>query len=582
MAELSLLTKYYLNSYILDIQYNSLIFRESKAHRLVGNQMDLITEHHLDAHYSVVIVGAGPTGLTLANLLGIEGVRVLLIEQHAETVQEPRAVSIDDESLRTMQAIGIVEEILAQTVPGYGSHYYSADGRCFVRVEPTGTPYGYPRRNAFRQPVLERQLCEALHRFAHIKIAFGYTLASFSQGSSSVSLCVTGPEGRQVEIGCDYLVGCDGASSTVRSLLGFSLEGSTFNERWLIIDLENLENSFDYTKVFCNPRRPCITLPGPNRTRRFEFKLHPHEQDKDLLSPEVIQNLLATHGADPGSVIVRTAVYRFHARLATQWSKGRVFLAGDAAHLTPPFAGQGMNSGVRDAYNLAWKLAVVLRDQLGPQLLATYELERRDHAAAMIQLALQMGTVMAPRTRWSAWAIQNAFRALRIYPAAHEYIAQMKYKPAPRFLSGFVVPDGRSQHRTLVGRLFPQPHVLTQDHRSVLLDEVIANEFILLVRTARPDLAFAVATHPVWDRLRAKRVAVLPQNTDWYMSPDITIVREQDQTFAKIFVDRADAFIVLRPDHYVMACISASDIEQGSNAVDVLLQKTWATNTEQW
>src|SRR5690349_8225569 len=140
-----------------------------------GDQMDLASEHDPQGRYAVVIIGAGPTGLTMANLLGVEGIRVLLIEQHASTVQEPRAVSIDDESLRTMQAIGIVEDVLAQTIPGYGSHYFTAGGSCFAQVEPTGRPYGYPRRNAFRQPILERQLREALRRFDHVETAFGYT-----------------------------------------------------------------------------------------------------------------------------------------------------------------------------------------------------------------------------------------------------------------------------------------------------------------------------------------------------------------------------------------------------------------------
>src|SRR5207248_2060401 len=234
--------------------------------------MTLISGGDSAVQYPVVIVGGGPTGLTLANLLGVEGVRVLLIEGHTSTVQEPRAVSIDDESLRTVQAIGIVDEVLKQVVPGYGSHYYSPAGRCFVKVEPTETPYGYPRRNAFRQPVFERQLREALDRFPHVETRFGYTLESFTHDAIGVSLCVTGPEGQQTRIACDYLVGCDGANSTVRNLLGISLEGSTFSERWLIVDLEHSENPSPHTKVFCDPRRPCITLPGPNRTRRFEFK----------------------------------------------------------------------------------------------------------------------------------------------------------------------------------------------------------------------------------------------------------------------------------------------------------------------
>ncbi len=542
--------------------------------------MNSTSSRELAAWYSIIIIGSGPAGLTLANLLGLAGIRVLLIERNASTVQEPRAVSIDDESLHTMQAIGIVEEVLAETVPGYGSHYYTASGRLFAKVEPTGTPYGYPRRNAFRQPILERQLHKALSRFPHVETVFGHTFESFTQDVNGVSVRVKGPGKECVEIRCDYLIGCDGASSTIRNLLGIPLAGSTFNERWLIVDLEGSNNPFSYTKVFCNPHRPAIMLPGPHSTCRFEFMLHSYERDEDLLKPEVVQDLLNTYGAAPHSVIVRKVVYRFHARLATHWSKGRVFLAGDAAHLTPPFAGQGMNSGIRDAYNLAWKLEAVIQGRIGPGLLDTYEQERRAHAEAMIQLALQMGVVMAPHSLWSAWAIQGAFRVLSIYPAARDYIEQMKFKPKPRFLSGFIMPDNQRQHRTLVGRLFPQPHVLTQDNRNVLLDTILGNEFTLVARSSRPDLIFATATDSIWNQLQARRLAILPQGTEWCALPGVTMVRELDQTFAAVLADYPDHFIVLRPDHYVMACIQMADIMRGSDAVSTLFQRTWTATDE--
>ncbi|MBA2284478.1 MAG: bifunctional 3-(3-hydroxy-phenyl)propionate/3-hydroxycinnamic acid hydroxylase [Ktedonobacteraceae bacterium] len=540
--------------------------------------MTSVSEDGQASSYPVVIVGGGPTGLTLANLLAIEGIPTLLIERHTSTVQEPRAVSIDDEALRTMQAIGIVDEVLKQIVPGYGSHYYSPRGGCFVRVEPIETSYGYPRRNAFRQPILERQLRESLDRFSHVEARFSYTLDSFTQDAVGVLLHVTEPGGRHIQIACDYLVGCDGANSTVRDLLGIALEGSTFNERWLIVDLENSENPSPHTRVFCDPERPCITLPGPNRTRRFEFKLHPLERDEDLLAPEVIAKLLSTHEADPGSTIIRKVVYKFHARMATRWSEGRVFLAGDAVHLMPPFAGQGMNTGIRDAHNLAWKLVSVVRGRAGPGILDTYEEERRRHAAKMIQLSLQMGMVMAPPNYWWAWAIQNAFRVLGIFPAAQDYIAQMKYKPGPRFLSGFIIPDAK--HHSLVGSLFPQPYVETKEQRNMLLDEVLENGFSLLARTSQPDRVFAQMTQPVWDRLQVRRVAVLPQNAPWCLSPGITVVREIDHTLAAALAGYPDHLILLRPDHYVAACIPAADIARGSDLVGTLLQKTWRAPEE--
>ncbi len=525
-------------------------------------------------HYPVVIVGAGPTGLVLANLLGGEGIRTLLIERHPSTGREPRAVSLDDESLRTLQTLGLVTEVLQHVVPGYGSQYYSPGGRCFVTVEPTETPYGYPRRNAFRQPILERQLREGLERYSHIETRFGSTLQTLTQDASSVVVSITGPEDRRTRIACDYLIGCDGASSTVRNLLSISLAGSTFDERWLIIDLENSDSPSPHTKVFCDPRRPCISLPGPDRTHRFELKLHAHERDEALLVPEVIQNLLHTHGADPNSTIVRKVVYRFHARLADHWSKGRVFLAGDAAHLSPPFAGQGMNSGIRDAHNLAWKLAWVLRGQVGPHLLGTYERERRAHVSAMIRLALQMGSVMAPRTFLSAWAVQNTFRVLGLFPAAQAYVSQMKYKPKPRFLDGFLVSPGRRRSQTLVGSLFPQPLVETRKGEIVLLDDVLGNGFSLLALTAQPELAFASTTQAIWGQLGVRRVALLPVGTSWHDTSEITLVRERDQALMALQAKYADSVLLLRPDHYIAACIPVAEIAQRSAIIEALLQHT--------
>ena len=250
-------------------------------------------------HYPVAVIGGGPIGLTLANLLAVQGVRCLLVERNATTVQEPRAVSIDDESLRTMQAIGLADTVLDHVVPGYGSHYYAPNGVCFARVEPTGRPYGYPRRNAFRQPILEAQLKEALARFDHVETGYGIRLERYEADADRVTLSLAGPDGARRQVTCDHLVGCDGAASAVREQQGVQLEGTTFDERWLILDLEDNDNVVAYTQVFCDPRRPCITLPGPDRTRRYEFKLVGDETDADLLDPEMVARLLRTHGADP-------------------------------------------------------------------------------------------------------------------------------------------------------------------------------------------------------------------------------------------------------------------------------------------
>lgn len=525
----------------------------------------------LKPHYPVAIVGAGPTGLTLANLLGVYGIECLVIERKAATVHEPRAVSIDDESLRTMQAAGIVEEVFAQTVSGYGSDYYSAAGQCFARVQPTGQPYGYPRRNAFRQPILEQQLRKALGRFPHVATAFEHDLLSFEQDADRVALGVKRPDGSEAEIVCDYLIGCDGASSGTRRAIGTTLGGSSFGERWLIVDLENSPTPSRHTKVFCSPERPCIALPGPDLTRRYEFYLHPDERDEDLLNPEMVQHLLKTHDADPGSKIVRQVIYTFHARIAERWSKGRVFLAGDAAHLTPPFAGQGMNSGLRDAYNLAWKLAATVRGELGPHLLDTYEVERRDHVGAMIEMALRMGRVMAPRSRMEAFLVQGMFRLLGLYPPARDYIAQMRFKPSPRFVDGFLVPDGRNARKTLVGRLFPQPQVLLADGQSVPLDNVLGNGFSIVMRSGNTGIM--PVTDSALSSLKPKTIMIVGDGSSLRPPASGIVVSEKNaQDWSEIPPDHV---FLLRPDRYVMACIPVDEWHGGSSKIASLVNATF-------
>jgi 3-(3-hydroxy-phenyl)propionate hydroxylase len=526
------------------------------------------------AHYPVAVIGSGPVGLTLVNLLGKLGVRTLLVERNATTVQEPRAVSIDDESLRTMQTAGVADEVLKNVVPGYGSHYYSPSRICFAKVEPTGAPYGYPRRNAFRQPILERQLKESLARFDHVDTLYGWRLDRYEQSAEKVTLHLIDPADAVRKVTCDYLVGCDGAASLVREQQGIQLEGTTFEERWLIIDLENNENTTKHTEVFCDKHRPCITLPGPHRTRRFEFKLVNGEKDEDLLTPAVIEHLLRTHGADPKATLRRKVVYRFHARVAPRWSFGRVFLAGDACHLTPPFAGQGMNSGIRDAHNLAWKLAAVLAGRAGPNLLDTYEQERKDHVWQMIRLALRMGRVMSPSSWLQGFFTQTAFLALNAWPPARDYVVQMKYKPPPYFHRGFLVPDDKGR-KSLIGRLFPQPLVRDASGREVLLDEVLGNRFVLLSCTRQVADSFSKFRQPVWHKLGAIRVALLPADAPAQAADGIEVIRETNRALSVALDDYSDAVLLLRPDHYVAAVIPLDDVEGASRVIESLIAATW-------
>jgi 3-(3-hydroxy-phenyl)propionate hydroxylase len=517
---------------------------------------------------SVVVVGAGPTGLTLANLLGVYGVRTLLVERNAATVGEPRAVSIDDESLRIMQAAGIVNEVLEHVVSGYGSEYFGANGKLFLRVGPTGTPFGYRQRNAFRQPILEAQLRAALQRFPHVTTAFSCALSSFRQEAQQVHASLQGSLNGSVE--CDYLIGCDGAGSTVRDALGARLEGKSYDEPWLILDLKNAPAPSRNTYVFCDSKRPCIALPGPNLTRRFEIKLHPGETAEQMLQPQIVSDLLQRFGADPHSELARKAVYRFHARIANNWGSPRVFLAGDAAHLTPPFAGQGMNSGLRDAQNIAWKLAFVVQGRLSPSLLQSYEIERRDHVQQMIQLAMRMGRVMAPATLWSGAIVQTAFRWLGLWPRIRDYFGQMKFKPPPRFHRGFLLLERFGRGRALVGCLLPQPRVRRADTQSVLLDEVLGNGFSLLCGEQDLEASLQLARTPGLEHLSLRCVAIAVAGQTGQFG-DVEVVADEGGELREPLASCRGHVLLIRPDRYVAAVLALRDpIDAGRRVLSLL------------
>ena len=527
-------------------------------------------------HWPVIIVGAGPTGLTLAALLARYGTEVLVIERNAQTVQEPRAVSIDDESLRTMQSVGIINELVPHIVFGYGSEYFSPGGRRFLKVKPTTLEYGYPRRNAFRQPVLEKILRGHVDRLSKAVVWFDTELVEFSQSDKVVALHARKPDGAPVDVSCDYLVGCDGSRSLVRQNLGIDMHGSTFSERWLIIDVEQTTDPTRDTKVYCSPARPCLSLPGPNGTRRFELMLHDGEQDADVLAEHNVTSLLRLYGRDDKAVLRRKVVYTFHARMADRWRRGRVFLAGDAAHLMPPFAGQGMNSGLRDAHNLAWKLAAVSSGRLGDRLLDTYEIERRDHAAEMTRLAIRMGYVMMPRGRLQAFAVRTFFRALALYPAARSYFAEMKYKPKPKFQRGFLINPGNAaaSRQSLVGKLFPQALVMTASGFA-LLDDVLGDGFALVAPPGTPPAMLEKATRKETTGLPIRAVAVLDREDAAAAAPPIVAARDLRGDLAALLAGSPAGVYLLRPDRYVAAFFPAGDIESAPGAIATLVRNTW-------
>lgn len=537
------------------------------------------------SHFPVVIVGAGPTGLMLANLLGVQGIRTLVIERSTNTVGEPRAVTIDDESLRTVQATGLIGQVLSRVVQGYGVHYYSWRNRAFARIEPSAMENGFPKRNAFRQQVLVGQLRDGLQRFDDAAIWFGHELVRFSdEGLAGEAVHLTLRHGDATKnISCNWLIACDGGRSPVREQLGIQLTGSTYDEQWLIVDLLNRSSAFRHTRTYCDPARPAIRLPGPEGTLRYEFMLLPGEDPEKLLDETFLRGLIhAREPLDAQLEISRKVVYAFHARVAQSWRSGRVFLAGDAAHLTPPFAGQGMNSGVRDAANLAWKLAAVVKGLMPASLLDTYEPERKPHAWSLIQMAVRIGRFMQPKSVLAAMLTQGALRLASLYRPVRDYVLQLRFKPKPRFFEGFFVADEAAGALVPAGQLLPQPQVELQGGAHVLLDDALGAGFALLSLEGA-DMTRLLGSFGAAG-LVCKHLAVVAQSDDFLRQPDTlgvpdVVLQDCSGTLEKIIRSAGACAVLLRPDRYVLAYIDDRSTDSTVRVQRLLAQYTSRSTT---
>jgi 3-(3-hydroxy-phenyl)propionate hydroxylase len=417
---------------------------------------------------------------------------------------------------------------------------------------------------------------QGMERFPSLTPLFCHELIDFTQNASGVLARIQNAAGDTVEVHAQYMVACDGGRSPVRKQLGIDMVGSSFKSRWLVVDLDQDDDPFWQTRVYCDAQRPVVEVPGPHQTRRFEFMLKDDETDEQMLSDASLGNLLRPFRGEKAYSLVRKVVYTFHARVASRWQEGRVFLAGDAAHLTPPYAGQGMNSGVRDAHNIAWKLVAVLRGQMAKSALDTYESERRDHAWALIKLALNLGVVMAPASALHAKLITSTFRVIGLIPPLRDYFLQMKFKPKPRFTQGLVLSQGKAGNLR-AGTMLPQPTLFDSHGCAQLLDEHIGPGFALIqygdLRSQRMDQL----QHPLWTHLDAKRIVIIPQDAP--LPPPLaglTIVHDRNGELSALFAE-ASTFLLLRPDRYVAAIFDQAQESETALALQSLLGIAQAT-----
>ncbi|HET9876121.1 MAG TPA: bifunctional 3-(3-hydroxy-phenyl)propionate/3-hydroxycinnamic acid hydroxylase [Mycobacterium sp.] len=534
---------------------------------------------------AAVVVGAGPVGLTLANILGLQGVRTLVIEERETLIDYPRGVGLDDESLRTFQAIGLVDAILPHTVPNQILRFFDRKRRLLAEMAPADACFGWPKRNGFVQPLVDAELLRGLERFDHVRVAWGRPMTGCTETADAVTVNLGGLDGdlEPVSVTAHYVVGCDGGRSTTRRLMGVPFDGTTSPTRWLVVDVANDPLGHPNSEVGADPARPYASISIAHGIRRFEFMIHADETDEQAQDPEFVARMLAPLVPHPHDVdVIRHRVYTHHSRIAAAFRRGRLLLAGDAAHLMPVWQGQGYNSGIRDAANLGWKLAAVVRGQAQPTLLDSYDAERRKHARAMIDLSTMVGRVISPTNRRVAALRDGVIHAASAVPTLKRYVLEMRFKPMPRYEHGAVVHDQPRRPDSPVGTLFIQPRVDTRTQSDLLLDDVLGTGFAVLCWNNNPRALLGEHVFDRWKALGALFIAARPVTQLHWTEPGtvddsaITVVGDRTGELKAWFDWHTESVLFLRPDR----CIAAACIAQLAPELSTRLFSVLALTSE--
>ncbi len=543
--------------------------------KTVSEQGDGHSKENLP-YVPIVIVGAGPTGLTAGNLLGMLGISTLICERNSGLTDCPKAIALDDEVLRICQAMGLLDEVLKDVLLDIDVHYVSA-GRFLAKVAPTSKRNGHPLISTFHQPLFEETLLHGLKRFECVNIQFQHTVEAFEPNEDSVIVSIRTPEGVLSKVECAYLLACDGGRSFIRRTLGIPMKGSTFAQKWLVIDTISDTDTSAVAMFFCNPWRPAMCVSAPHQGRRWEFMLLPGEKEEDLLHEEKIHALIQQVGGPAHPKIIRQTFYTFHAMLAETFSKGRVFLLGDAAHLMPPFGGQGMNSGLRDAYNLSWKIYLVLQRLAGSRLLDTYGQERYEHVAEMIKFSKFLGSIVMSTSRPIALFRDGMFLAVNAVPAMREYLSEARIKPQPRYKKGCMLLGRSTESRLMNGILLPQPEIMTPERKRILFDDIMGTGFAVLRLSDNPEEAFEPIKAEIWQRLGVRFICVQLKGFKAVESNKCTVVEDIEGALANFMRNRRDIFVLVRPDRYILGVFKEGAAEEFALEVQMLLGRVTLT-----
>lgn len=485
----------------------------------------------------VAIVGAGPVGAVLASLLGQKGVSVFIADKSETVYPMPRAAHFDHEIMRVFQQVGIVDDIQDSILSVDRYLFQNSQGEALLDFDTSRPADTGWKSYMMHQPGIEKALRRRMKQDPYITFLTGMAFHAFEDKGGHVVSRWSG-ESEEIEVSSRYLVGCDGGTSSVRRAMDVPLDDLGFDEPWLVLDLVvRPENGFPSHNIqYCDPARPTTYVVMGNSRRRFEFMLKSGETAESIFEEAAIADLLAPWNQDDIVSVERKAVYRFHALVAEQWQQGSVFLAGDAAHQMPPFAGQGMCSGIRDAVALSWRIPLALNGYDEARLLPSYQAEREPHVRAITQAAIETGRVVCTLDPAIAAARDQQMKAAKAAGAAQPSIE------SPPFQIVFGLPESREG-----GKRFFQPFAKIGGEL-FRLDDVLGPQ-AWLISAGQLDLGMI-------DR----RLNVLQISTS---DPRLAAFRSQ----LEAWLDKADVEAVLvREDRYVFGTGSACELVKAYKA----------------
>lgn len=484
----------------------------------------------------ILISGYGPTGATLAAILGKAGIKTLVIERDREVYRQPRAAHFDHEIMRIWQKLGIAEAVLPSTRAMYEYEFRSAKGDILLRFDQRGVeaPSGWAPSYMFHQPALEEALRARVAELKSVDVRLNATLTAVDKNDATgVSARFADEHGREHHVKARFLVGADGGNSFVRRQIDGELFDYGFDEPWLVIDtiVKDEEGLSPCGIQLCDPKRPTTIMPMAPLRRRWEFMLKPGEDPQSMLDDARIAELVKPWVRDGQAELVRKAVYRFHGLVAKTWRKDSVLLAGDAAHQMPPFMGQGMCSGIRDADNLGWKLIAVLQGGANANLLDTYQEEREPHVRFIVEGAIGMGRLVCVQDEQAAAMRDQGMAQAREAKGAN---ANDPMPGLPGIVQGCVTKSKRA------GELFPQSvNARLADGRKGRLDDLLGEGFWLITLDGN-----APATLPP----NVKHVALNRAVTD------------ESNRLNEWFATTGSTAALIRPDRYVFGTGNADDL----------------------